>query len=162
MSRAQDVSITINGRVYDLLVPPNETLLELLRYRLQLTGTKSGCETGHCGACTVLVDGNAVNSCLVLGIECDGRSVTTIEGIAADDELHPLQQSFIDNGVVQCGFCTPGMIMAAKSLLDEDPDPAVDTIRSAIAGNLCRCAGYLSAIRAVGAAAEVLRRKHKR
>ncbi len=158
MSAAQNISLTINGRVYDLsVVPTNETLLELLRYRLELTGTKSGCETGDCGACTVIVDGKAVNSCLVLAVEADGSSVTTIEGIGSDGDLHPLQQAFIDNGVVQCGFCNPGIIMAAKSLLDEEPRPTEEEIRAAIAGNLCRCTGYLSIIRAIVAAAEALR-----
>lgn len=160
MSAARNISLTVNGRIYDISVAPNETLLELLRYRLQLTGTKSGCETGDCGTCTVLMDGKAVNSCLVLAAESDGSSVTTIEGISANGELHPLQQAFIDNGVVQCGFCNPGMIMAAKALLDEDPRPTEEEIRSAIAGNLCRCTGYLGAIKAIAAAVEALRRGH--
>jgi carbon-monoxide dehydrogenase small subunit len=159
MNETQNIAVTINGRAYDLTVAPNETLLELLRYRLALTGTKCGCETGDCGACTVLFDGRAVNSCLVLAVECAGSNVTTVEGLCPDGELHPLQQAFIDNGVVQCGFCNPGMIMAAKSLLDEKPSPTEDEIRTAIAGNLCRCTGYLSAVRAIAAAAETLRKR---
>jgi carbon-monoxide dehydrogenase small subunit len=156
MKTTQDIRVAINGHVHDISVLPNETLLELLRYRLALTGTKSGCETGDCGACTVSVNGRAVNSCLVLALECNGSNVSTIEGMSVNGELHPLQQAFIDNGVVQCGFCNPGMIMAAKSLLDEKAGPTEDEIRNAIAGNLCRCTGYLSIIRAIAAAAKAL------
>ena len=156
MNDPLNVRCTINGQLCEISVAPDEILLDLLRYRLGLVGTKNGCETGDCGACTVLVDGKAVNSCLVLGMEVNGASVTTIEGISGV-ELHPLQQAFIDNGAVQCGFCAPGMIMAAKSLLDEEPRPTEEEIRSAIAGNLCRCTGYLSIIKAIAAAAEALR-----
>lgn len=162
MSEFSKIRATINGQTYDLSVALNETLLELLRYRLALTGTKSGCETGDCGACTVLVSGKAVNSCLVLAVEIDGASVTTIEGLSAGGELHPLQQAFIDHGAVQCGFCAPGIIMAAKSLLDEEPRPSEEEIRTAIAGNLCRCTGYLSIVKAIAAAAEALRGGDKR
>lgn len=161
MNKPYNIRLTINGQSYDVSTAPNETLLDFLRYRLGLVGTKNGCDSGACGACTVLVDGKAVNSCLVLAAEVNGASITTIEGISRDGELHPLQQAFIDNGVVQCGFCVPGMIMAAKSLLDEEPRPSEEDIRSAIAGNLCRCTGYLSIIRAIAAAAEALRGGNK-
>lgn len=157
MSEHRKIRSTINGRIYELTVPPNETLLDLLRYRLGLVGTKNGCETGDCGACTVIVDGKAVNSCLVLAVEISGAGVTTIEGIASNGHLHPLQQAFVDQGVVQCGFCVPGMIMSAKALLDEEPDPTEEDIRSAIAGNLCRCTGYGSIISAIAAAGKSLR-----
>lgn len=162
MNEPHNIRLTINGQACEIATPPNETLLDFLRYRLGLVGTKNGCDTGDCGACTVLVDGKAVNSCLVLAVEMNGAGITTIEGISRAGELHPLQQAFIDNGVVQCGFCVPGMIMAAKSLLDEEPRPSEEDIRSAIAGNLCRCTGYLSIIRAIAAAAETLRGENKR
>jgi carbon-monoxide dehydrogenase small subunit len=162
MNDARAVRLTVNGRACDITAPPNETLLDLLRYRLGLVGSKNGCDTGNCGACTVLVDGKAVNSCLVLAAETDGASITTIEGISSDGELHPLQQAFIDHGVVQCGFCLPGMTMAAKSLLDEEPRPTEEEIRSAIAGNLCRCTGYVTIIKAITAASRTLRGASKR
>lgn len=162
MNAPRNLRLTINGQAYEISTPPNETLLDFLRYRLGLVGTKNGCDTGDCGACTVLVDGKAVNSCLVLAVELNGAGITTIEGISRAGELHPLQQAFIDNGVVQCGFCVPGMIMAAKSLLDEESRPSEEDIRSAIAGNLCRCTGYLSIIKAIAAAAETLRGGNKR
>jgi carbon-monoxide dehydrogenase small subunit len=157
MSEHRNIRSTINGRIYELSVPPNETLLDLLRYRLGLVGTKNGCETGDCGACTVIMDGRAVSSCLVLAIEINRASVTTIEGLAANGEMHPLQQAFVDQGVVQCGFCIPGMIISAKALLDEEPDPSEEDIRSAIAGNLCRCTGYGSILSAIAAAGKSLR-----
>jgi carbon-monoxide dehydrogenase small subunit len=138
-------------------VSPSETLSEFLRTRLGLVGTKEGCDTGDCGACTVILNGKAVNSCLVLAVETEGGNVTTIEGLSSDGELHPLQQAFIDNGTVQCGFCTPGMIMGAKALLDENPNPSQEEIRLGLAGNLCRCTGYVSIIKAVTAAAKQLR-----
>ncbi len=159
MSESIGISININGKVTEILAAPNETLLELLRYRLALAGTKEGCNTGDCGACTVLLDGAAVNSCLVLAVEANGARVTTIEGLGSDGRLHPLQQAFIDHGAVQCGFCTPGMIMAAKSLLDELPNPKEDDIRLALAGNLCRCTGYINILKAVSAAAKSLRKE---
>ena len=157
MNDPRNIRVTINSESYDISVSPNETLLDLLRYRLGLVGTKCGCETGDCGACTVVLDGKAVNSCLVLAVETDGASITTIEGISPNGELHPLQQAFIDHGAVQCGFCTPGMIMAAKSLLDEDPNPKEEDIRLALAGNLCRCTGYVGIMKAVAAAGKTLR-----
>ena len=157
MNDARAIRMTVNGRAYDISAPPNQTLLDFLRYRLGLVGTKNGCDTGNCGACTVLVDGKAVNSCLVLAVELDGAGITTIEGIGSPDRLHPLQQAFIDHGVIQCGYCAPGMIIAAKALLDENAEPTEEEIRSAIAGNLCRCTVYLAIMKAIASAAETLR-----
>ncbi len=157
MSRPRKINVTVNGRKVDAAVSPNETLIEFLRTRLGLSGTKEGCGSGDCGACTVILNGKAVNSCLVLAIETHGGSVTTIEGLSTDGQLHPLQQAFIDNGTVQCGFCTPGMIMSAKALLDENPSPSADEIRLGLAGNLCRCTGYVNIMNAVTAAAKELR-----
>ena len=147
------ISLTVNGKKDTLRVAPNLRLLDLLRDELRLTGTKEGCGIGECGACTVILDGKAVNSCLVLAGQCDGSEVITIEGLARNGELHPLQQSFIDHGAVQCGFCTPGMIMSAKALLDENRSPTEKDIRVAIAGNLCRCTGYKQIVQAVREAA---------
>jgi carbon-monoxide dehydrogenase small subunit len=157
MSKARKVRVTINGRKVNTAVSPSETLAEFLRTRLSLVGTKEGCDTGDCGACTVIYNGKAVNSCLVLAVEADGGDITTIEGLSSNGELHPLQQAFIDNGTVQCGFCMPGMIMGAKALLDENPHPSQEEIRLGLAGNLCRCTGYVSIINAVTAAAKELR-----
>jgi aerobic carbon-monoxide dehydrogenase small subunit len=157
MSRARKLRITVNGRKVNVPVSPSETLAEFLRTRLGLVGTKEGCDTGDCGACTVILNGKAVNSCLVLAVETAAGSVTTIEGLSSDGELHPLQQAFIDSGTVQCGFCTPGMIMGAKALLDENPNPSQEEIRLGLAGNLCRCTGYVSVIQAVTVAAKQLR-----
>lgn len=157
MNEPRSIHVIVNGEAYDVSASANETLLDLLRCRLRLVGTKEGCDTGDCGACTVLLDGDAVNSCLVLAIETNGASVTTIEGMSSDGQLHPLQKAFIDHGAVQCGFCTPGMIMAAKSLLEEDPNPTEEDIRLAIAGNLCRCADYVSIMKAISAAGKALR-----
>ena len=157
MNEPRDIRVTINGEAYSISAAPSETLLDLLRYRAGLVGSKKGCDTGDCGSCTVLVDGKAVNSCLVLAVETSGASVTTIEGMSSAGQLHPLQQAFIDHGAVQCGFCTPGMIMAAKSLLEEEPNPTEEDIRLAMAGNLCRCTGYVSIMKAVAAAGKALR-----
>jgi carbon-monoxide dehydrogenase small subunit len=157
MNEPCSISLTVNGEARKVSVSPNETLLDFLRLRLGLAGTKEGCDTGDCGACTVLMNGKAVNSCLCLAVEADGAKVTTVEGMASDGQLHPLQQAFIDHGAVQCGFCTPGMIMAAKSLLEEEPAPTEEDIRYAIAGNLCRCADYVSIIKAISAAGKALR-----
>jgi carbon-monoxide dehydrogenase small subunit len=146
----QKISFTLNGHPVETLVEPHWTLLDLLRDHLELTGTKEGCGQGECGACTVLLDGQAVNACLFPVLEAEGREVTTIEGLAAPDgSLHPLQEAFINYGAVQCGFCTPGMILSAKALLDENPHPAEDDIRTALAGNFCRCTGYAQIIQAV-------------
>lgn len=157
MNHARKIRLTLNGRAVEESVRANETLMEFLRYGLGLTGTKEGCDTGDCGACTVLVNGKAVNSCLVLAVEADGADVATVEGLGDAGQLHPLQQAFVDQGAVQCGFCTPGMMMAAKSLLDEQPNPSEDEIRLALAGNLCRCTGYVSIMNAVTAAGKALR-----
>ena len=143
------VRLTVNGKPITVGVVPDERLLSTLRDRIGLCGTKEGCGIGECGACTVLVDGKAVNSCLVLTGQCDGAEIVTIEGLAAGDRLHPLQQAFIDHGAVQCGFCTPGMILSAKALLDRVPNPTRDDVRTAISGNLCRCTGYEQIIKAV-------------
>ena len=134
--------MTVNNKKYELAVEPNQILADVLRGRLGLTGTKVGCADGDCGSCTVIMDGKAVNSCLVLAVRADGRNILTIEGLETDQGLHPLQQAFVDNGAVQCGFCTPGMLLSAKALLDRNPNPDRSEIRTAISGNLCRCTGY--------------------
>ncbi len=148
------IQLTINGQPVEAAVEPNLTLLQLLREDLGLTGTKHGCGLGDCGACTVILDGQAVNSCLVLAIHANGREVLTIEGLAEDGKLHPIQQAFVDKGSIQCGFCTPGMILSAKALLDANPKPTEQEIRMAISGNLCRCTGYQKIVEAIGEAAE--------
>lgn len=147
------ITVTVNGGKEYLDVPSNMTLLQMLREKLALTGTKNGCEAGECGACTVLVDGEPMNSCMVLAVEADGREITTVEGLAEDGQLHALQQAFIDHNAVQCGFCTPGMLISAYSLLDRNPHPSEEEVRAALVGNLCRCTGYLRIIQAVLAAA---------
>ena len=148
------ISFTLNGEAVTADVPPTWTLLKTLREYFELTGVKEGCGEGECGACTVIVDGNAVNSCLYPAPEIEGRSVETVEGIAAPDgTLHPLQQSFIDNNGVQCGYCTSGMLMSAKALLDKNPNPTEEEIRLAISGNLCRCTGYVQIVESVQRAA---------
>jgi len=152
-----DVTLTINGEARIASVPPETTLLALLRDSFNLTGAKLGCDAGDCGACTVLVDGKPVNACLMLAAQADGRSVLTIEGLATRDRLHPLQTAFEERASLQCGFCGPGVILAAKALLDENPQPTEHEIRDAIAGNLCRCTGYTKMIEAVQDAARILR-----
>jgi carbon-monoxide dehydrogenase small subunit len=152
-------SLTVNGERADALVASYKTLLEVLREDLGLTGTKHGCELGECGACTVLLDGEPVLSCLVLALECHGRSVQTIEGLARGPELQPLQAAFADFGGSQCGYCTPGVIMTAKALLDHNPNPSRQEIKEATAGNLCRCTGYNQIVEAVEGAAEQLRKE---
>ncbi len=151
------ITLTVNGRTHTLDVPPRMTLVRLLRDVLDLTGTKESCGEGECGACTVLLDGVAVNSCLILAAETDGHDVLTIEGLAEQGELAPLQQAFLDAGAVQCGYCTPGMIMAATCLLRTNPHPSADDVRTALAGNLCRCTGYTRIVDAVLRAAATLR-----
>ncbi len=146
--------LNVNDAFYEVEVLPNRTLLEVLRDDLGLTGTKKGCDTGECGACTVIMDGKAVPSCLLLAVEAQGKRITTIEGLAQDTQLHPLQQSFIDHGAVQCGFCTAGIILSAKALLDKNPKPTEAEVREAIAGNLCRCTGYVKIVEAIMAASE--------
>lgn len=152
-----DVRIRVNGEWRTASVPPETTLLMLLRERFNLTGAKLGCDVGDCGACTVIVDGSPVNACLMLAGQADGREVLTIEGLATRDALHPLQRAFEDHAALQCGFCGPGVILAAKALLDSSVDPTRQEIRDAIAGNLCRCTGYTKIIAAVKEAAAVLR-----
>jgi carbon-monoxide dehydrogenase small subunit len=148
------VRFLVNGDQKELDVPASKSLLELLRNDLFLTGTKQGCNSGECGACTVIMNGKAVNSCLVLAAELDGSSIVTIEGLARNaDELHPLQEAFIERGAVQCGFCTPGVIMTAKAFLDVNPHPTEAEVRDAISGNLCRCTGYAKIVDAILAAA---------
>ncbi|MBI3077639.1 MAG: (2Fe-2S)-binding protein, partial [Deltaproteobacteria bacterium] len=137
------LACTVNGQEQELLVEPRRTLLELLRGELGLTGTKLGCDVGECGACTVLLDGAPVRACLTLALEVEGQKITTIEGLAEGSRLHPLQQAFLEHGGVQCGFCTPGMILAAKALLDQRPAPSEAEIREGLSGNLCRCTGYV-------------------
>jgi carbon-monoxide dehydrogenase small subunit len=146
--------MTVNREAVDVLVNPRKTLLEVLREDLQLTGTKHGCELGECGACAVLVDGEPVLSCLMLGVECGNRAIATVEGLAGRDRLHSLQDAFADLGAAQCGYCTPGILLTAKALLDRDPHPSREAIREALSGNLCRCTGYLQIIEAVEAAVE--------
>ncbi|WP_028321338.1 (2Fe-2S)-binding protein [Desulfatiglans anilini] len=143
------IRLTINGEEMEVAVAPNLTLTDLLRYELGLTGTKKGCDLGDCGACTVIMDGKAVNSCLVLAVQADGKSITTIEGVETGKGLHPLQQAFIDHGSIQCGFCTPGMILSAKSLLEKNPHPNEAEVRRALSGNLCRCTGYQKIVEAI-------------
>jgi aerobic-type carbon monoxide dehydrogenase small subunit (CoxS/CutS family) len=152
-----DIALTVNGEARTASVPPETTLLKLLREHFNLTGAKLGCDVGDCGACTVIVDGAAINACLMLAGQADGRSVETIEGLATRDRFHPIQKAFEANGALQCGFCGPGVIMAAKALLDENDDPDVATIRDALAGNLCRCTGYTKMIEAVQVAAGAMR-----
>lgn len=151
------VTTTINGDDAEFLCDATQTLLDALRDELDLTGTKEGCATGDCGACTVVVDGVMVCSCLVLGVEANGKSIETIEGMAEGEELHPLQRKFIEHVALQCGICTPGLLMASKALLDENPDPTEEEIRYWLAGNLCRCTGYHKVVEAVQDAAAELR-----
>jgi carbon-monoxide dehydrogenase small subunit len=143
------IRLTVNDKDYEIAVKPNQTLADVIREETGLTGTKKGCEVGECGTCTVILDGKPVNSCLVLAVQADGRNVLTIEGLETDQGLHPIQQAFVDKGAVQCGFCTSGMILSAKSLLDRNPDADEKEIRSAISGNLCRCTGYQKIVEAI-------------
>ena len=156
MSKRIAVQTEINGEAVEFLCEPRQSLLEVLREELGLTGTKEGCNNGNCGACNVLLDGVLVNSCLVLAAEVAGKSVTTIEGIAPPDGLHPLQQKFLEHAALQCGICTPGFIVAAKALLDRNPHPTERQVRHWLAGNLCRCTGYDKIVRAVLDAAGVM------
>lgn len=146
------IKLRVNGEDYELMIASQRTLLEVLREDLELTGTKEGCEDGTCGACTVLLDGKPIRSCLLLAVEAEGKDILTIEGLAQGERLHPLQEAFINNGAIQCGFCTPGMILTAKALLDENPDPTEEEIREAICGVLCRCTGYVKIVEAIMAA----------
>jgi aerobic carbon-monoxide dehydrogenase small subunit len=157
MSKVQ-VSTTINGDEVSYICEVDETLLDVLRDRLGLTGSKEGCSTGDCGACTVTLDGRPVCSCLVLGAEAGGRDIRTVEGIAAGEKLHPLQEKFLEFAALQCGICTPGFLVSSKALLDRNPNPSESEIRFALAGNLCRCTGYDKIVRAVQAAAAEMRK----
>ena len=143
------ITITVNGEEQHLEVKPNRTLVDVLREDLGLTGTKKGCNEGKCGSCTVLMDGLPISSCMILAAQVDGKNIVTIEGLAQGGKAHPLQEAFAEKGAVQCGYCTPGMILTAKALLDENPNPGEDDIRSAMAGNLCRCTGYTKIIEAI-------------
>ena len=151
------ITTKINGEEVEFLAEPRDTLLDCLRDQLELTGTKEGCSTGDCGACSVTVDGTLVCSCLMLGVEAQGKQIETIEGMAQDGELHPLQRKFIEHAALQCGFCTPGILVAAKALLEKNPDPNETEVRYWLAGNLCRCTGYDKIIRAVMDAAAEMR-----
>ena len=157
-----EVCMKVNGQARAVTVPGGERLLDTIRERLRLTGTKEGCGVGECGACTVILNGQAVNSCLVLTAQCDGAEIVTVEGLAEDGEMHALQRAFIEHGAVQCGFCTPGMLMSAKALLDADPHPDRDGIRQAIAGNLCRCTGYEQIVQAIESVARQADRSEDR
>jgi carbon-monoxide dehydrogenase small subunit len=155
------IRITLNGEGVDVSFAPYKTLLEVLREDLGHTGTKHGCELGECGACAVILDSKPVLSCLVLAVECDGREVETVEGLGSDGNLHPLQDAFADLGGAQCGYCTPAILLTAKSLLDQNPSPSRDQIREALSGNLCRCTGYLQIFDAVEAAMVEIARRNK-
>ena len=151
------IELEINGRVYEVAVNPRDLLIDVVRKKVGLTGTKQGCGQGDCGACTVLIDGKAELACLKLAIACQGKKINTVEGMIRDGgALHPIQQAFVDQGAVQCGFCTPGMIMSAKGLLDRNPHPTADEIKHEMSGNICRCTGYKKIIEAVETAAEVI------
>lgn len=149
------ITLTVNGEPEQVDIPSNLTLLGMLREKLALTGTKNGCSAGECGACTVLMDGEPVNSCMVLAVECDGAEIITVEGLAQDGQLHPVQQAIIDSGGVQCGFCTPGVLVVARALLDRNPHPSEDEISEALVGNLCRCTGYVRIIQGIQEAAKL-------
>ncbi len=158
----QLIPLRVNGEDYEVFVEPYKLLSEVLREELNLTGVKEGCQTGECGACTVLIDGKAVRSCLTLAIQARGKEIITIESLAKDGQLHPLQQAFVDYFAVQCGYCTPGMILAAKALLDKNPDPTEEEIREGLSGNLCRCTGYIQIVKAVLASKKKLARPRGR
>jgi len=159
MKRNVQVDLSVNGEAVEASFAPYKTLLEVLREDLALTGTKHGCELGECGACAVLVDGEPQLSCLLLALECEGRRIETVEGLARGAELHPLQAAFADLGAAQCGYCTPGILMTAKALLEREPSPSRERIREAISGNLCRCTGYQQIYEAIEAAARTMERE---
>ena len=150
----KQISLTVNGKSYELRVKPWTTLLDVIRDDLGLIGTKEGCGLGECGACTVIMDGKTVNSCLILALEAYGKEIITVEGLAQGDKLHPIQEAFVEYGGLQCGFCTPGMIISAKALLDENPNPTDEEIRRGIAGNFCRCTGYTKIFESIKAAVQ--------
>jgi carbon-monoxide dehydrogenase small subunit len=155
--RMEQLNITVNGKDYELQIKPSANLLDVIREDLGLTGTKEGCGVGECGSCTVIVDGITVNACLMLAMEAQGSRVTTIEGLADGEKLHPIQQAFVDVGGLQCGFCTPGMILSTKALLDENDSPTDEEIRKGLEGNFCRCTGYTKIIESVRTAANMLK-----
>jgi carbon-monoxide dehydrogenase small subunit len=157
--RQGEVILKVNGVNYKLTIEPWRTLVEVLRDTLGLTGTKKSCNEGECGACTVLMDGKPVASCLILAIDAQGKEILTIEGLSEGEKLHPIQEAFLKNGGIQCGFCTPGMVMSAKALLDEHPNPTSTEVRRAISGNLCRCTGYQQIVDAIMAASKMMERK---
>lgn len=156
---AKEIILTINGQAYPVQVEPDELLVDVLRDRLWLTGTKKGCGTGDCGACTVIMDGRPVTSCLVLAMAAEGKQIWTVESLADGDQLHPLQESFIEHGAVQCGYCTPGLLMMAKAILEQNPTPSEEQVRAGIAGNLCRCTGYTKIVEAILAASKKMASK---
>lgn len=143
------IELLVNGEPYDIEVDAHRTLLEVLRENLGLTGTKKGCDEGNCGACTILMNGKPVTSCLVLAIEAHGKEIVTIEGLASDGKLHPVQEAFVQHGAIQCGFCTPGMVLTAKAFIDNNPKPSEEEVRKAIEGNICRCTGYVKIVEAI-------------
>ena len=155
----ETLSLTINGETLESQIDPRTTLQKFLHDTLGMTGTKEGCGSGLCGCCTVMVDGKAVKSCLIFALQVRGKSVRTIEGLAREDTLDPVQEAFIENGAIQCGYCTPGMVLSGKALLDENPDPGEDEIRRGLSGNLCRCTGYNKIVKAVRAASLEMKRK---
>ena len=157
--KTKEISFEINGKKTRITVPVHRTLLEMIRGDLGLTGAKESCDEGECGACTVIMDGKAISSCLTLAVQADGKKIITIEGLMKDDQLDPIQQAFIDVGSVQCGYCTPGMILSAKALLDVNPDPTEPEIRTALEGNICRCTGYDRIVKGVQLAAEYLKKE---
>ena len=157
--KQEEVVLKVNGIDYRLSIEPRRTLLEILRENLGLTGTKKSCNEGNCGACTVLLEGRPVASCLVLAIDAQGKEILTIEGLSDGEKLHPIQEAFLKHGAIQCGFCTPGMVMSAKALLDENPKPTVAEVRKAISGNLCRCTGYQHIVDSVMAASESMNKE---
>jgi carbon-monoxide dehydrogenase small subunit len=158
MTQKYPIRINVNGEDYSMHVEPQKTLLQLLREDLELTGTKEGCNEGDCGACSVILNNKLVNSCLVLAVEADNAVIETIEGVHTAEKLHPIQQAFVDSGAVQCGFCTPGMVMASKSMLQETANPTTEDIKDYLSGNLCRCTGYVKILDAVESAKEMLKK----
>jgi len=155
--KMKEIEFVINGKPYELSIPPWKTLLEMIREDLFLTGTKEGCGQGECGSCTVIMGGKTVNSCLVPAVEADNQEIITIEGLADGENLHPIQDAFVEQAGMQCGFCTPGMIISAKSLLDRNPNPSLEEIKEGIAGNFCRCTGYTKIVESISAAAEAMK-----
>ncbi len=157
--KPEEITLKVNGISYRLSIETRRTLLEVLRENLGLTGTKKSCNEGTCGACTVLIDGKPVASCLVLAIDAQGKEILTIEGLSEGEKLHPIQEAFLKHGAIQCGFCTPGMVMSAKAFLDENPQPTTTEIRKAISGNLCRCTGYQHIVDSITAASKMMQKK---